>query len=144
VQRATRGRQARKICGLRLFHPAPWPTRARRSQEKLAQQLGGEISEGIGVWRRFGQQQPCREPREIGDWRLEIGRGGASRLHLVAFVLVLVLVHVHPPSAVRRCCISLRLGGTVPAVATSNTEICAMVETACCIVRATRGAMYVG
>lgn len=72
VQLATRGRQARKICGLRLFHPAPWPTRARRSQEKLAQQLGGEISEGIGVWRRFGQQQPCREPREIGDWRLDV------------------------------------------------------------------------
>jgi len=83
-------------------------------------------------------------PRAERDWRLEIGRGGASRLHLVVFVLALVLVHIHPPPAVRRYCNSLRLGGTVPAVATSNTEICAMVETACCIVRATRGAMYVG
>lgn len=109
-------------------------------------QKPGEAGSTAG-WGNLGEHWRMEEvwsatalPRAERDWRLETGR--ASRPHLVAFVLVLVLAH--PPSALRRYCIPLRLGSTAPAVATSNTETCAMVETACCIVRATRGAIHVG
>jgi hypothetical protein len=134
---ATRGRQTRKICGLRLFHADPWPTRACSQKPGeagwLAQLLGGEISEGIGLVSN--RLAVSRERLETGDWTWR------SRLHLVqVHVLVLVLTF----TCRLQCDDAASHGDTVPAVATSNTEICAMVETGCCIVRATRGAIRVG
>lgn len=42
----------RKICGLRLFHAAPWPTRSQKPGEAGCTGCGG-ISEGIGIYERL-------------------------------------------------------------------------------------------
>lgn len=118
VQLATNERKAgQKDLRSAAFSSGPVANaRARRSQEKLAQQPGGEISEGIGrvLEGTFGQQQPCREPREIGDWRLDVEEPTSPPFVVVlvlvvvlflVVVLVLVHIHIHPPPAVRRGCI---------------------------------------
>lgn len=157
MQLTTRERRARKICGLRLFHPDPWPTRAlaeaRRSwlagSTARWGNLGGHWR--VKLWTTFGQQQSCREPREIGDWRLDVEEptspcpcppGSRPRPHPRFVLCYVVLSCPHPPAAFSAT--RLQPGGTVPAEASWSTEACAMVETGGRIVCATRSAMRVG
>jgi hypothetical protein len=138
---ATRGRQARKICGLRLFHAAPWPTRSQKPGE-AGSTACGEISEGIWLvswWRRFGQQACRAAERDWTSRKLE-AKPTSPRSLLVPCssfaacppAVCSAMMMLHPPCR----------GGT--STCSGNAEICAMVETGCCIVRATSSAMRVG
>lgn len=77
MQLATRGRQARKICGLRLFHPDPWPTRSQKPGEAGSTAGWGNLG-GHWRWRLEEVWSATALPRAERDWRLEIGRGGAG------------------------------------------------------------------
>ena len=110
------------VCG---FFIRPRGQRARRSQEKLAQQGVGKSRRHYWLACLYGGRlvsSPAVLPREIG-----CGGGNAhSRLHLV---------RVRQPPAVRRCCVHCGCVAQVPAEATRRFVQWSRRDAALCVLQ---------